>query len=171
MTKKQKLIKDLFLSLFYSGYSPKAPGTMGSVVALLLGLPIVYFSQESIFLLSILIGLIAIKHIDKYEETTQTHDDKSIVIDELVGMWLAMAIVGFGVAHSLLAFVFFRIFDVSKLSFIGKIDREWKGGLGVVGDDALAGILAGICSVLTLQGLMLLSNTIDSLKFIQPYLA
>lgn len=170
MTKKQKIIKDLFLSLLYSGYSPKAPGTMGSLVALLLGLPIVYFSQESIFLLSILIGLIAMKHIDKYEAITQTHDDKSIVIDELVGMWLAMAIVGFGVAHSLLAFVFFRIFDVSKPSLIGKIDREWKGGLGVVGDDALAGILAGISSVLLLQGLVLLTHKVETLQFMQPYL-
>ncbi|MCX2717667.1 phosphatidylglycerophosphatase A [Helicobacter sp. MIT 21-1697] len=151
MNKRIKLIKDLFLSLFYSGYSPKAPGTAGSVVALILGAPIVYYSQETLFLLSIFIALVAIKHIDIYEQRTQTHDDKSIVIDELVGVWLAMSIVGFGVWELILAFVFFRIFDIYKPSFIGRIDKEVKGGLGVVGDDALAGILAGIVSVLVLH--------------------
>ena len=149
--KKQKLIKDLFLSLFYSGYSPKAPGTAGSALALILGMPIVYYSQETLFLASIFIALVAIKHIDIYEEHTQTHDDKSIVIDELGGMWLAMSIVGFGLWELILAFVFFRIFDIYKPSFIGRLDKKVKGGLGVVGDDALAGILAGIVSVLVLQ--------------------
>lgn len=148
--KNNKLVKDLFLSLFYSGYSPKAPGTVGSIFALILGAPIVFYSQESIFLLSIFIGLVAIKHIDLYEEHTNTHDDKSIVIDELVGMWLAMSIIGFGLLEFVVAFILFRIFDIYKPSLIGKIDKECKGGLGVVGDDALAGVLAGISGVLLL---------------------
>ena len=66
-------------------------------------------------------------------------------------MWLAMSIVGFGLWELILAFVFFRIFDIYKPSFIGRLDKKVKGGLGVVGDDALAGILAGIVSVLVLQ--------------------
>ena len=44
------------------------------------------------------------------------------------------------------AFIFFRIFDIWKPSIIGKIDREVKGGLGVMGDDVVAGIFAGICT-------------------------
>ena len=148
---KQTLIKHLFLSVLYSGYSPKAPGTVGSAVSVILGLPILYFSQETLFLLAIFVGVLAIKYIDEYENITHTHDDKSIVIDELVGMWLAMSIVGFGLWELILAFIFFRIFDIYKPSFIGKLDKNVKGGLGVVGDDALAGILAGIVSVLVLQ--------------------
>lgn len=151
MSKKHTLIKDLFLSLFYSGYMKKAPGTWGSALSALLGAPIVYFSQETLLLLSIFVALVAVKHIDLYEARTHTHDDKSIVIDELVGMWLAMAIVGFGVVKIAIAFVLFRIFDITKPSLIGKLDREVKGGLGVVGDDALAGILAGIVGVLLLR--------------------
>ncbi len=146
--KNHKLITDLFLSLFYSGYSPKAPGTAGSALATILGAPILYYSQESLFLLSVFIGLVAIKHIDLYEERTNTHDDKSIVIDELVGVWIAMSMIGFGLIEILAAFVLFRIFDVYKPSLIGRIDRECKGGLGVVGDDALAGVLAGITGIL-----------------------
>lgn len=149
---KQDLIKHLFLSVLYSGYSPKAPGTAGTIMSVILGIPILYFSQETLFLLSILVGLLAIKHIDIYEDLTHTHDDKSIVIDELVGVWLAMAFVGWGILNILCAFVFFRIFDIWKPSFIGRIDREVKGGLGVVGDDALAGVLAGIVSLFILWG-------------------
>ncbi|WP_197271585.1 phosphatidylglycerophosphatase A, partial [Helicobacter ailurogastricus] len=81
-----------FLTLFYSGKFPKGPGTAGSVVALFLGLPILYLSANTLFLCAILIGLIAIKQIDIYEAQTHIHDDKQIVIDELVGMWMAMAI-------------------------------------------------------------------------------
>lgn len=148
MTKKQKMIKDVFLSVFYSGYVPRASGTMGSLLSALLGAPILYYSQETLFLLSIFIALVAIKHIDIYEANGGVHDDKSIVIDELVGMWLAMAFIGFGLVQIALAFVLFRIFDIFKPSFIGKIDREVKGGLGVVGDDALAGVVAGILGLI-----------------------
>lgn len=151
--KKQKLIKDLFLSLLYSGYSPKAPGTAGSALAVILGAPIAYYSQETLFLASIFVALVAIKHIDLYEAYTQIHDDKSIVIDELVGVWLAMSIIGFGVLECITAFVLFRIFDIYKPSLIGRIDRECKGGLGVVGDDALAGVVSGLVGALLLLGI------------------
>lgn len=150
--KKQKLIKDLFLSLLYSGYCPKAPGTAGSTLAVILGAPIVYYSRETLFLLSVFIALVAVKYIDLYEAHTHTHNDKSIVIDELVGVWIAMSIIGFGVLELVLAFVFFRIFDITKPSYIGKIDRECKGGLGVVGDDALAGVIAGLVGALLILG-------------------
>jgi len=151
MNKKDRAIKNLFLSLFYSGYFPIAPGTAGSALGVLLGVPIVYFSRESIFLLAILIGVVAIKQIDKYEMLTQTHDDRSIVIDELVGVWIAMSILGFGIIEFIIAFILFRIFDVWKPSFIGRIDREVKGGLGVIGDDALAGLMAGVCGILLIK--------------------
>lgn len=148
MDKKQKIIKDLFLSVLYSGYSPKAPGSVGSLLSVFLGLPILYYSQETLLLVSLLVAVIAIKQIDIYESISNTHDDKSIVIDELVGVWIAMAICGFSVFGVILAFVLFRLFDITKPSVIGRIDRNVKGGLGVVGDDFVAGILAGICGLL-----------------------
>lgn len=147
-------MRELFLTLFYSGKSPFASGTIGSIVAFIIGLPIVYFSAETIFLLAVLIGVIAIKQIDIYEKNGGIHDDKSIVIDELVGMWLAMGIVGgkgFDVIEMFGTFILFRIYDITKPSIIGKIDREVKGGLGVVGDDALAGIIAGLSALLVIK--------------------
>ncbi|WRE77659.1 phosphatidylglycerophosphatase A [Helicobacter pylori] len=140
-----------FLTLFFSGYSKKAPGTIGSLVALLLGLPVLIFSANTLFLGAIFIGLIAIAQIDKEEEETKRHDSSYIVIDELVGMWLAMAISGLSLAGVILSFIFFRIYDITKPSLIGRIDKEVKGGLGVVADDALAGVLAGLSVLLVIN--------------------
>ncbi len=118
---------------------------------MLLGLPILIFSANTLFLAAILIGLIAIAQIDKEEEESKIHDSSYIVIDELVGMWLAMAISGLSLAGVILSFIFFRIYDITKPSLIGKIDKEVKGGLGVVADDALAGVLAGLSVLLAIN--------------------
>ncbi|MGL2482682.1 phosphatidylglycerophosphatase A [Helicobacter pylori] len=144
-------LRACFLTLFFSGYSKKAPGTIGSLVALLLGLPILIFSANTLFLGAVFVGLIAIAQIDKEEEETNIHDSSYIVIDELVGMWLAMAISGLSLAGVVLSFIFFRIYDITKPSLIGKIDKEVKGGLGVVADDALAGVLAGLSALLVIH--------------------
>ncbi|WRA71555.1 phosphatidylglycerophosphatase A [Helicobacter pylori] len=144
-------LRTCFLTLFFSGYSKKAPGTIGSLVALLLGLPVLIFSANTLFLGAIFIGLIAIAQIDKEEEETKRHDSSYIVIDELVGMWLAMAISGLSLAGVVLSFIFFRIYDITKPSLIGKIDKEVKGGLGVVADDALAGVLSGLSALLVIS--------------------
>ncbi|EJB74678.1 phosphatidylglycerophosphatase A [Helicobacter pylori Hp A-16] len=144
-------LRACFLTLFFSGYSKKAPGTIGSLVALLLGLPVLIFSANTLFLGAIFVGLIAIAQIDKEEEETKRHDSSYIVIDELVGMWLAMAISGLSLAGVILSFIFFRIYDITKPSLIGKIDKEVKGGLGVVADDALAGVLAGLSALLVIS--------------------
>jgi phosphatidylglycerophosphatase A len=80
-----------------------------------------------------------------------THDNSEIVIDELAGMWIAMSIGGV-LADSfflgVVAFVFFRLFDIWKPSIIGRIDRDVGGGMGVMGDDVVAGIFAGLCTAL-----------------------
>ncbi|RVZ55887.1 phosphatidylglycerophosphatase A [Helicobacter pylori] len=144
-------LRACFLTLFFSGYSKKAPGTIGSLVALLLGLPVLIFSANTLFLGAIFIGLIAIAQIDKEEEETKRHDSSYIVIDELVGMWLAMAISGLSLAGVVLSFIFFRVYDITKPSLIGRIDKEVKGGLGVVADDALAGVLAGLSALLVIH--------------------
>lgn len=135
----------LFVTFFGVGLLRPAPGTWGSVAGAICG----YFiyellSRETLFLASILLFLVSIKVIDAYEAKTATHDASHIVIDEVAGVWLAIALGGGGVLACLLALIFFRIFDITKPSFIGKIDRQVKGGLGVMGDDMLAGLVAGL---------------------------
>ncbi len=164
-----------FLTLGYSGLTPKAPGTVGTLVSLPLGMLIlIYFDTNTLFLATILITLIAIKAINKYEEKSKTHDSQNIVIDELVGMWLALSIApavgvtmsevmnfenGF-LIQSLLAFALFRYFDITKPSIIGRIDREAKGGVGVMGDDIIAGVAAGISTAALWQAYIYLSGLI-----------
>ena len=143
--------RKFFLTVGFSGLSPKAPGTVGSFVSLIIGLFLLEFLHPStLFLLSLLITVIAIKQIDIYEKEVGIHDGKEIVIDELAGMWISLAICGINSSNVLfmapIAFIFFRLFDIWKPSFIGKIDRDVKGGLGVMGDDVLAGIAAGIAT-------------------------
>ncbi|MDD2450027.1 MAG: phosphatidylglycerophosphatase A [Sulfurimonas sp.] len=156
-----------FITLGYSGLFPKAPGTMGSLVALILGIfVLIFFEVETLFLAAVLISIIAVREINKYEEKSKIHDDKRIVIDELAGMWFALSVApamsismgeitdfqnGF-LVQALLSFALFRYFDIKKPSIIGRIDREVKGGIGVMGDDIIAGFAAGISSSLIWQG-------------------
>ncbi len=140
-------MRRLFLTFFYTGLSPKAPGTMGSLLALVCGVVILeYLSLETLFLGAFLLTLAGIKEINAYEQNGGEHDDKSIVIDEVVGMWLALVLSSSTWVQIGLSFLFFRLFDIWKPSVIGKVDKNVKGGLGVMGDDILAGMFAGICS-------------------------
>ncbi len=158
-----------FLSVFWVGKCPKASGTMGSVAGVVLGVPILYFSSQTLFLLAVFIGLVAIKQVNLYEAQNQgkegfSHDASWIVIDEVVGVWIALSIACFSEISALgvgSAFVLFRVFDIWKPSLIGKIDKEAKGGLGVVGDDALAGLIAGIASLVVLQCVNVIHSLID----------
>lgn len=148
-------MRKLFLTLFYSGLSPKAPGTVGSFAALILGMLLLQVIHLStLFLLAMLICVIAVKQIDIYEKEVGEHDSKEIVIDELAGMWIAMGIAGVSADNWILAgiaFVMFRIFDIYKPSIIGKIDQNLKGGWGVMGDDVVAGFFAGLATALVYQ--------------------
>ncbi len=141
-------MQKLFLTFFYSGLSPRAPGTVGTLASLPFGLAILYyFGSTTLVLAIIFVCIVAIKEINKYESATGLHDHGSIVIDEAAGIWLTLV-----VAHTVsniwflafASFVFFRFFDIYKPSIIGRIDRNVKGGLGVMGDDLMAGIFAGL---------------------------
>jgi phosphatidylglycerophosphatase A len=87
--------RKFFITVGFSGLSPKAPGTVGSFVALILGLFLLEFVHPStLFLLSLLVTVIAVKQIDIYEKEVGIHDSSEIVIDELSGMWIALSICG-----------------------------------------------------------------------------
>ncbi|HIO96087.1 MAG TPA: phosphatidylglycerophosphatase A [Campylobacterales bacterium] len=154
----------LFITFFGSGLAPKAPGTVGSFAGLIVGLVILqFFPMETLFMLTLAITLIAIFEINKYEKATGSHDDKSIVIDEVSGMWIALML-ALSTAETLTyefaeiiaivgSFLAFRLFDIWKPSTIGVIDRKVKGGLGVMGDDILAGVAGGLLTTLVLLAL------------------
>jgi phosphatidylglycerophosphatase A len=156
------------LTVGYSGLAPKAPGTFGTLAALPLGVALLaFFGPQTLMLATLLATIAGVKAVDAYERGGGLHDDKRIVIDELAGMWLALCIApgmmtpidalgdwSNGLAIQIvLAFLFFRLYDIKKPSLIGRIDREAKGGLGVVGDDLLAGVAAGVSTAVIWQGI------------------
>ncbi|HHS92163.1 MAG TPA: phosphatidylglycerophosphatase A [Campylobacterales bacterium] len=154
----------LFITFFGSGLSPKAPGTAGSLAALVVGLLLLeLIPMQTFFMLTLAITIIGIFEINKYEKATNTHDDKSIVIDEVAGMWITLMFalasaktMNFDYAYEIaivVSFGAFRLFDIWKPSLIGMIDRKVKGGLGVMGDDLLAGVAGGMLTVMILTGI------------------
>ncbi len=145
-------MRKLFLTFFYTGLLPKAPGTYGTIAGAIVALPVLYyFPPTTLFLASILLTLIAINEINKEELKSGIHDASEIVIDEVAGVWLALSMSGATSIQIILSIIYFRVFDIWKPSVIGRIDRDVKGGLGVMGDDLLAGVFAAICSAGTYQ--------------------
>ncbi len=145
----------MYLTLFFSGLSKKAPGTIGTLLALPFGWAIAYFiAPSTLFLLALLVSVIAVKIIDNYEKQGLSHDRQEIVIDELAGVWISISMIGHTYVGLLLSFILFRIFDIWKPSIIGRIDRNTKGGLGVMGDDLLAGFFAGLVGSILLKILL-----------------
>ena len=154
----------LFITFGGSGLAPKAPGTVGSFTALVVGVLILQIApMQTLFMLTLTITIIGIFEINKYEKATGSHDDKSIVIDEVAGMWITLML-ALETAKSMLfpyatelaivaSFAAFRLFDIWKPSIIGTIDRKVKGGLGVMGDDIIAGVAGGMLTIIVLMGI------------------
>ena len=157
-------LQKLFLTFAGAGLTEKAPGTVGTLASLPVGVAVLfYFGMETLFMLTLAITVIGVLEINKYEKTTGIHDQQHIVIDEAAGMWIALMI-AISTANTMtypyavtlaiiLSFASFRLFDIWKPSTIGWIDREVKGGLGVMLDDVVAGIAGGFLTVVILMGL------------------
>lgn len=123
----------------YAGFFPLAPGTLGSLWGVffyyvLATLPPLFyvFITLVLFFLGVLISTQA-------EIILGKKDDKKIVIDEIVGMMVALTFIPKKLELILAAFILFRIFDIFKP--IKKLENI-KGGMGVMADDLFAGILA-----------------------------
>jgi len=146
----KKKINWFFLTGFYSGLLPKAPGTWGSIVGAVIAYFIIMFfpnPNQTILMLAALFFVMGYKMVDEYEQNGGIHDDKRIVIDEIAGVLISIGLIGDLKVDTLIklffAFIAFRIFDIWKPSIIGRIDKK-AGAFGVMGDDALAGIFGGI---------------------------
>jgi phosphatidylglycerophosphatase A len=127
---------------FYSGLSPFAPGTAGTLVGVfvcLLCLPMPWILR-----LLFVIALMAISFYiaGEAENIYQKKDDQRIVIDEIIGLQITMLPVAINSLNLCVGFVLFRIFDILKPFPIRNL-QELPGGWGVVADDVGAGIYAG----------------------------
>jgi len=156
MTKKQKdQFVVFFTSGFYSGYSPIAPGTFGTLVGILYFIPFMFLDSATYF-----IALIALTGISCYtahlsNAIHQKVDSGRIVIDEIVGylftlLWIPIhfstreEILWDFLPKVILAFFIFRLFDILKPQPARWIDTKVKNGAGVVLDDVFAGIYSNL---------------------------
>jgi len=144
---------DFIASLGGIGLIPFAPGTFGSIFAWLVFVIMSHFVDMLIY--TICIVFIAIWVCEKASVNLIQKDHKSIVIDELAGMWVALVpVIYFAsdqldrIIYACLALVFFRVFDILKPFPISYFDKKYKNGFGIVLDDIIAGIFSGILSVL-----------------------
>jgi phosphatidylglycerophosphatase A len=144
-------------TVFGIGYFSFAPGTVMSAIAVPLGILIAIHGGGAMGLLaaSIIVLVIGILASAEHVRVTGRDDPSEVVIDELAGQWLAssFALLGFGgllaadhisLPALALSFVLFRLFDIWKPWPVGWADRELSGGIGVMTDDMIAGLMAGV---------------------------
>lgn len=128
-----------------SGLFPKAPGTAGSLAVLLLYPLWLVLGLGYSILAILLMSLVGIYICGRTAELMRVHDDGRIVWDEFAGQSIALLpMLYFSVSAwwLVLAFALFRFFDVLKPFPIGWVDRQVTGGLGIMLDDLIAGLMA-----------------------------
>ena len=133
-----------------AGLSPKAPGTVGTIAALpgvlLLG-QFALFGQLLILTVVVALGVLVSDYAVK---KLRVHDHPGIVIDEFAGLWLSFFLVPLSLPLVVIGFILFRLLDILKPWPISWLDRKVKGGIGVMADD----LLAGLITCLILHGLI-----------------
>ena len=146
---------DILASLGGIGLIPFAPGTFGSIFAWIAFILISHF--VNMLILTIVIIILSIWVCEKVSKDLFEKDHKSIVIDELAGMWVALLpVIYFAssqnerIAYAILALVFFRFFDILKPFPVSYFDQKYKNGVGIVLDDIIAGMLATVPSLIIL---------------------
>ena len=145
----------LFLAFgFGSGLLPKAPGTFGTVTAIPIFLLIGSLEPLTYFAIVAVLTLVGIWLCDSAAKQLGVHDHPGIVWDEIVGFLITMSAGTMSLASIIAGFVLFRIFDIAKPWPIAQIDKQVKGGLGIMMDDVLAGVYAAVC-LIGFNGLML----------------
>ncbi len=132
-----------------------------TLLSLLSGLSIlIYFDEETLFLATLLLSILAIKTINNKINIDASFTSKGVVINSFVGLWFALSIApAFGVEikeiftfengffiQALLSFVFFIFFMITKISVIGRVKKNIKGGVGIIASAIIAGAAAGISS-------------------------
>jgi phosphatidylglycerophosphatase A len=135
-------------SFLFVGLSPFASGTIGSLTAVLLyyAIPSIQ-SLQGLLIASGIVLAIGIPASNAIEKALDRHDPGIIVADEVLGQWIALMSLWYvgDVVFIIAAFLFFRLFDIVKL-YPATIFEHKTGGVGVMLDDAVAGIYANFAA-------------------------
>jgi phosphatidylglycerophosphatase A len=148
------LLARLIATWFGCGYFPNGPGTIGSLGAIAVAIPLVVYAEwlpRGFAILGLVMLLPAIWAANRMARDTGSKDPQVVVVDEVVGQWVTLA----GAPNLtqwkwwFAAFVLFRAFDILKPPPVRALEKL-SGGIGIVFDDVMAGIYAGL--VLALFG-------------------
>ncbi|MGC6474595.1 MAG: phosphatidylglycerophosphatase A [Candidatus Puniceispirillaceae bacterium] len=134
------------------GYLP-APGTAGSLVALIAGWFIASYGFLALAIAALAALLVGIVASETYSQATDSKDASEVIIDEVAGQWVVLLCIPPFIDEAYLwygvAFILFRFFDITKIGPVGMAEKL-GGGIGIMADDIVAGGLAGMC-LLALQ--------------------
>ena len=166
-------LHELFLTFLYCGKARKAPGTFGSLAALIFWLCVTFFFcdnqylilAQNIFWTTFLIIAFVYGCIASpiYGKKFGQVDHQTIVLDEVVGQIFALQFtfalvyenyfshLSLVLSHLIFCFICFRFLDIKKPLFIGYVDRNFKNGFGVMFDDLICGVLTGIFGFIFLK--------------------
>jgi phosphatidylglycerophosphatase A len=135
-----------------SGLAPVAPGTVGSLLAL----PIWWWCFADLpplqqVLVVGVIALVSIWVVDRACRAAGVGDAQAFVLDEFAGQWVALIAAPKSFVAVALGFALFRLFDIAKPWPVSWADRRLRGGLGVMADDLIAGLLAAVVLQLSVR--------------------
>ena len=137
---------------FGAGCSPKAPGTLGTLVGVAVYVPLSLLPLTAYAAVLLLIVGAGVWLCDRTSRDLGVHDHPGIVWDEIAGYLLTMLAAPAGWVWMLIGFGLFRLFDIWKPWPIGWLDRRVGGGLGIMLDDLVAGVFAAACLQLLALG-------------------
>jgi len=154
-----------------SGLPRRAPGTWGTVGGLIIAIPLLSLGFIPFFILTILSCILGVWICGHTADLMQGHDDPHIVWDEWAGIWITLLPLSYmGIADDnfwqnvsqeltifaiVFAFILFRFFDIVKPPPIGWADKRVAGGLGIMLDDIIAGVMAAVVWVVVMFGVLL----------------
>ncbi|MBF97024.1 MAG: Phosphatidylglycerophosphatase A [Alphaproteobacteria bacterium MarineAlpha9_Bin4] len=145
------IISDLFCTFLKIGNIKYMPGTLGSLVGIIIGVSIKNFLSIQIYIIFVLIIFaLAILAINIYQSIKGKKDSSEIIIDEIIGQQIPIILFEMNLLNIFLSFILFRFFDILKFFPASYIDRKYHNSFGVIGDD----IIAGFQSSLVMYGII-----------------
>lgn len=127
------------------GFIKPAPGTWGTLGGLPFGVLMLYYGGwAQLLCASLIVFYFGWQACRRFEEMTKEHDSGAIVIDEVVGIWVALFAAPLSIPGVILAFLLFRLFDIKKPWPVSLFDKM-PGATGVMLDDIAAGVYAALC--------------------------
>lgn len=127
---------------FGSGLLPHMPGTMGSLAAIPVVVLMSHLALAPYLGLTVLASVLGVFICQKVSDDLGVHDHGAIVWDEIVGMMIVFIAIPISWHSLLLGFILFRFFDIVKPWPISYLDKNVHGGLGIMVDDLLAGVMS-----------------------------